>query len=794
MVFPQDPEWQREYLRHKGGDATQHVRYRSWGTEELLVRCCMRYMPWIRLIHILLASESQEQDWMKRLGAESGKLRIVFHREFVPAEYLPCFSSPCFEMFLHRIPGLSEQFIYGNDDMFPLSPLEPEDFFRGGVPCQHITARVYPANPGVFQKKCMWQQNMIAKPFGRHITKTYPDTGHVFSPILKSSCEEVWRRHGDEITANLSPLTRTDRSANNWIFMLYQQYSGRYIDHRPTRHYTDQRTRTSEIAAIIRDPRAGIVCMNDNERITDWQERARIVREEIMEKLGCGAAAFAPDGGREAERIALVAIGRRENRYAREFVEHYLGLGFDHIFICDNNHDGEERFEDVLREWTDAGTVSIHDYRNREKAQMTAYNEIYARYGGDYDWIGFFDFDELLVMVGGLSVKGWLGARPDTADVTRVNWMCMTDSGLIYDDGRPMMERFTEAMPCDRAVQYPFPENNHVKSFVRGGLGKVQFTNPHVPVTPRNPRPSPFRPYDFSKAYLKHFTTKTIEEWMTNKMQKGVGDRSKAAFDRRYKDRFFRYNEETPEKRRYIDNYTSGYNGITVAVVHYNTPKLTRAAILSLWKHTPGCRVVVFDNSDRLPVGGCSEWDELRKSPLVTVVDNTEGQLISFGELLEQYPGRQAFDRNMSNFGSAKHTASVDRLFDMLPDGFVLMDSDVLIRQDISPLVDRGAAASGMLRPNDGVMRLLPLLCWLNVPVLRSHGIRYFNGEKMWALSDVYPNNRYDTGAWLLEEVRRCGLRLDEVDVKDYLIHLGHASWKGRRPMTWVSEHRDLWE
>ena len=48
--------------------------------------------------------------------------------------------------------------------------------------------------------------------------------------------------------------------------------------------------------------------------------------------------------------IALCAIGRRENRYAREFVEHYLALGFDHIFICDNNHDGEERFEDVLQE------------------------------------------------------------------------------------------------------------------------------------------------------------------------------------------------------------------------------------------------------------------------------------------------------------------------------------------------------------------------------------------------------------------------------------------------------------
>ena len=307
MVFPADPVWRQEYLRNHSGDATRNVRFRSWGTEELLIRCCMKYMPWLRCIHILLAGESQVQGWMedytvlraKLSGEQSSeqsskfkvqssgtKVKIHFHEDFMPKEYLPCFASPCIEMFLHRIPGLSEQFIYANDDMFPLSPLLPEDFFRDGKPCQHITERNYPANPGLFMRKCMWQQNMIARPFGKHFTKTIPDTGHIFSAILKSSCEEVWRRHGEEIKQNLSPTGRTDRSANNWIYQLYQQYSGQYVDYRPTRHYTDQGTPTDDIAKIIRDPQAGIVCLNDNENISDWQRRTAIVRKEIEGKLG----------------------------------------------------------------------------------------------------------------------------------------------------------------------------------------------------------------------------------------------------------------------------------------------------------------------------------------------------------------------------------------------------------------------------------------------------------------------------------------------------------------------------
>jgi hypothetical protein len=56
-------------------------------------------------------------------------------------------------------------------------------------------------------------------------------------------------------------------------------------------------------------------------------------------------------------KVALCVIGRLENQYAVEYVEYYKSLGFDKIFIYDNNHDGEEHFEDVLQTYIDDGLV-----------------------------------------------------------------------------------------------------------------------------------------------------------------------------------------------------------------------------------------------------------------------------------------------------------------------------------------------------------------------------------------------------------------------------------------------------
>ena len=230
---------------------------------------------------------------------------------------------------------------------------------------------------------------------------------------------------------------------------------------------------------------------------------------------------------------------------------------------------------------------------------------------------------------------------------------------------------------------------------------------------------------------------------------------------------------------------------IDVLIIHYNTPELTEAAIRSLWKHTPDARVTLLDNSDRRPFLRCGN------SPVFTYIDNTNGQIVDWDKWLAKFPDKRPSPEN--NWGSAKHCYSVEVCLDMFPNGFVLMDADVLIKRDITPLCDRSAHFSGTIvcdsrKVKNRIDRLSPCLCWINTPLLRPYGIRYFNPDKMWKLHSYEPNCAYDTGAWFLEAVSRAGLEGNIIDIKDYIEHFRHASWKSRPVEKWLNKHKKLWE
>ena len=138
-------------------------------------------------------------------------------------------------------------------------------------------------------------------------------------------------------------------------------------------------------------------------------------------------------------KVALICCGRLENRYAIEFIEYYKELGFDHIYIIDNNHDGEEYFEDILQFLIDKNFVTIYNYRNLEAIQWNAYKEIYEKINNKYDFIFFCDFDEFLTLVKDRNIKEYLTRNCfNNYNQILINWKIYSDNDLIYDDGQEL--------------------------------------------------------------------------------------------------------------------------------------------------------------------------------------------------------------------------------------------------------------------------------------------------------------------------------------------------------------------
>lgn len=233
--------------------------------------------------------------------------------------------------------------------------------------------------------------------------------------------------------------------------------------------------------------------------------------------------------------------------------------------------------------------------------------------------------------------------------------------------------------------------------------------------------------------------------------------------------------------------YIDGYN---VAIVHYNTPTLIEKAILSLRKNSPGCHVYILDNSDKKPLK--------KKMKDVEIFDNTKGQLIDFKKWIEGFPDREP---TKNDYGSAKHAYSIQWLMDRIGKPFVLMDSDTLVCGCLYNLFDKEVAYAAYIADDTyyqgfPILRALPVLCYLNVPLLKANDVRYFNAEWMWNLSSKAPQNHYDTGAWLYDEVRAKNLPYRKIEIDSYVKHMWHGSWVDDpdKEERWLKENEALWK
>uniref|UniRef100_A0A671VTB3 N-acetylglucosamine-1-phosphotransferase subunits alpha/beta n=1 Tax=Sparus aurata TaxID=8175 RepID=A0A671VTB3_SPAAU len=89
------------------------------------LRSVERHAPWVR--HIFIVTNGQIPSW---LNLDNPRVTVVTHQDiFQNHSHLPTFSSPAIETHIHRIPGLSQKFIYLNDDVMFGKDVWPDDFY-----------------------------------------------------------------------------------------------------------------------------------------------------------------------------------------------------------------------------------------------------------------------------------------------------------------------------------------------------------------------------------------------------------------------------------------------------------------------------------------------------------------------------------------------------------------------------------------------------------------------------------------------------------------------------------------
>jgi hypothetical protein len=107
-----------------------------------------------------------------------------------------------------------------------------------------------------------------------------------------------------------------------------------------------------------------------------------------------------------------------------------------------------------------------------------------------------------------------------------INWVYYGDNDKIFYEAKPLEERFVNPVNLTKEIKENKYMYSAAKTIVRGGLYLNWGRFPHYLKNTVNCRPNGnilkdyLSPPEYSDAYLKHYTTKTTEEYI-EKLNKG---------------------------------------------------------------------------------------------------------------------------------------------------------------------------------------------------------------------------------------------------------------------------------
>ena len=265
-------------------------------------------------------------------------------------------------------------------------------------------------------------------------------------------------------------------------------------------------------------------------------------------------------------RVCVCTLGKEENRYIAEFVEHYKNYGVDKIYLYDNNDINGERYDKVIRKYIRNKFVEVIDWRG-VKGTSTYYgilNSCYKAFHDQYDWLIFYEIDEFLFLKNYTNVKEYLlSPNFNNCESIQLNWVHMSDNNHIFYTNKPLKERFPTR--GKNVVKNRYNKICFVKTMVRGHLKKkIEINQNHLISSKlkscdgfgnkgRKKIIKALNP-DYEFNYIMHYYTKSLQEFV-EKINRGdlLRGNSKEIIEWAV-EKFFYINQITEEKIRYIQN------------------------------------------------------------------------------------------------------------------------------------------------------------------------------------------------------------------------------------------------
>ena len=267
-----DPEFQRyrasfmEKVVVGEGDDSE-ARYRQINELKYALRSVHMFAPWIR--HIFICTDSPVPEW---LDAEHPKITIVRAEDhFADPTVLPTFNSQAVESQLQHIEGLSEHFLYSNDDMFFGRPLGPDMFFSPGGITKFIEAdtRIGLGDNHLdrsgFENAARANRKLLHDRFGRITTRHLE---HTAAPLRRSVLLEMEREFAAEFAATAASRFRAkdNISVTNSLYHYYALLTGRAVTNPGAKVlYVDTTLRVglAALERLLRKRNQDFFCLND---------------------------------------------------------------------------------------------------------------------------------------------------------------------------------------------------------------------------------------------------------------------------------------------------------------------------------------------------------------------------------------------------------------------------------------------------------------------------------------------------------------------------------------------------